>query len=317
MKHYLRLYLQSFIIVMTLSTSWASTYINEEVANEGLCRGNEAFTRSTGIFNINAHPIKPLMIDNQSLGVKDVVDLKFNGVLIHPSLVLTCRHSIKGNKYNPFAGSFWLAPDAGKAWEDTINVETSAEHRLYLQQFSCPLDLNNIYLPPDETTDLAIVQLTRPLNDITCLPLLLDKPQRNWSNGYFVSYAPVYSLTNPHTMLAQNKRHIAILDIEEDNFNFSEPYLISKWLLKGNPLDPLNRQFIPEKEKHRLKAFTQESDSGATFVIRLNQKDYVAGIHRGRMVSEESLGEVATLITPLYPHKKWITEILASVNKNL
>lgn len=317
MKNYLRMYLQSLIIIMTIPASWASTYVDEEVAGEGLRRGDEPFTRSTGIFNINANPIKPLMIDNQPLGVKDVVDLKFNGVLIHPSLVLTSRHSIKGNMYTPIDGSFWLCSDAGKAWEEIMDRETSVERRKYLRTVSCQLDLNHVYLPPDEMTDLAIVRLTRPLNDVTCLPLLLDKPERNWSNGYFVSYAPVYSLTNPHTMLAQNKRHIAILDIEEDNSNFSETYLISKWLLKGNPLDPLNRQFIPEKEKHRLKAFTQESDSGAAFVIRLKQKDYVAGIHRGRMVSEESLGEVATLITPLYPHKKWITEILALANKDL
>ena len=317
MKNYLRTYLQSFIIIMTISTSWASTYVNEEAAHDGLHRGDEPFTRSTGIFNINAHPIKSLMIGNQPLGANDVVDLKFNGVLIHPSFVLTSRHSIQGNKFTPFSGSFWLCPDAGKAWEETMSGETSRERREYLRQFSCPLDLNNIYLPPDETTDLAIVQLTRPLKDITCLPLLLEKPQRNWSNGYFVSYAPVYSLTNTHTMLAQNKRHIAILDIAEDNPSFSDPYLISKWQLEGNPLDPLNRQFIPQEGKHKLKAFTQESDSGAAFVVKSNQKDYVAGIHRGRMVAEESSGEVATLITPLYPHKKWITGILALGNKNL
>ena len=317
MKYYLRTCLQSFIIIMTISTSWASTYVDEEAAGDGLRRGDEPFTRLTGIFNINANPTKPLTINNQSLGVKDVVDLKFNGVLIHPSLVLTCRHSIKGNKYNPIAGSFWLTPDAGKAWEDTMNRETSGERRGYLQQLSCQLDLNNIYLHPDEEIDLAIVQLSRPLNTITCLPLLLDKPKSKWSNGYFVSYAPVYSLARPNTMLSQNKRHIAIMDIAEDNSSFSEPYLISKWQLEGDLFNPLNRKFIPQEGMHKLKAFTQESDSGAAFIIKSKEQYYVAGIHRGRMVAEESLGEVATLITPLYPHKEWITEILASMNNNL
>ncbi len=317
MKNYLRMCLQSFIMIMTISTSWASTYVDEEAADNGLRRGDEPFTRSTGIFNINANPIKPLMIDNQSLGVNDFVDLKFNGVLIHPSLVLTCRHSIKGNKYNSIAGSFWLTPDAGKAWEDTMDRETSAERRGYLQQFSCQLDLDHIYLPADEAIDLAIVRLTRPLHTITCLSLLLDKPKRDWSNGYFVSYAPVYSLTNPNTILSQNKRHIAIMDIAEDNSSFSEPYLISKWQLEGDLFNPLNRKFIPQEGMHKLKAFTQESDSGAAFIVKSKEQYYVAGIHRGRMVAGESLGEVATLITPLYPHKEWITEILASVNNNL
>lgn len=317
MKYYLRLYLQSFIIIMTTSTCWASTYINEEAANDGLHRGNEGFTHSTGIFNINANPIKPLTIDHQSVDVHDVVDIKFNGVLIHPSLVLTTRHSIKGNKYTPIAGSFWLTPDANKAWEETMDNETSQERRNYLRQLSCQLELSNVYLPPDESTDLAIVQLKRPLNTITCMPLLLDKPQRNWSNGYFVSYAPVYSLTNSYTMISENKRHVAIMDIAEDNSSFSEPYLTSKWQLQGDPRNSLNREFIPQDGMHKLTAFTQESDSGAAFIVKLKQQFYVAGIHRGRMVAEDSVGEVSTLITPLYPHKEWVTGIIASVNSTL
>lgn len=282
-------------------------------------RGNELFTHSTGIFNINANPIKPLTIDTPDGVDKNVIiDLKFNGVLIHPSLVLTTRHSIIGDKYKPFAGSFWLTPDANTAWKETMDTKTSQERRSYLQQLSRQLELNNVYLPPNESTDLAIIQLKRPLHTVKCLPLLLDKPKRNWSNGYFVSYAPVYPLAGPNTMLSDNKRHIAIMDVMEDNSSLSEPYLVSKWQLEGDPRDPLNRQFIPPEGMHKLKAFTQESDSGAAFIVKAsNQQFHVAGIHRGRMVAEDSVGEVSTLITPLYPYKEWITGIIASTGKTL
>jgi hypothetical protein len=111
--------------------------------------------------------------------------------------------------------------------------------------------------------------------------------------------------------LHEHKRHIAILDIKEESIGESlSPVLVSKWQLENDPLNPLNRKFIPQKDMHRLKAFTQESDSGAAFIVAGQKKgDYfVAGIHRGRGIDSN---EVLSLIVPLYPHKKWIEEILA------
>ena len=153
-----------FIVILAANKIFASTYITEEGANKGLRRGaTEPFVVSTGI--IMAHT-------NEDQGVK------FNGVLIHPSLILTNRHTMKG-KYNLSVGSFWAVDDAGTAWKDVNNSETTQVRRTHLQQFACKLDLNTIFFHPDESVDLAIVKLSRPLNSVKLLPLLLEKP-KSW-----------------------------------------------------------------------------------------------------------------------------------------
>lgn len=302
-----------FIVVMAAHSTYGSTYLTEEAAEEGVRRGaSETFPSSVGVINADG-------LDSH----KDYIWLKFNGVLIHPSLVLTSRHCLK--KYSITDGSFWANADAGQAWEEVTNKETSSGRRQELQKYCSQLDLNTIYFPPDEGVDLAIIRLKRPLSQVKLLPLLLDRPKKDWSNGYFVSYAPVYTLSGLDKILNEHKRHIAILDVKEKEVvdikekvdsSSSQSVLVSRWHLEGNPHDPLNRKFIPQNDMHRLTAFTQESDSGAAFIVTGQKKgDYfVAGIHRGRGVDEEH-GEVLSLIIPLYPHKKWIEGAL-TLTKN-
>lgn len=287
-----------FIVILTANKTFASTYITEEGANEGLRRGAiEPFTVSTGM--IIAH-------------TNDDEVVRFNGVLIHPSLILTNRHTMTG-KYNLSVGSFWAVDDAGTAREDLNNLETTQDRRTYLQQFASKLDLKTIFFHPDESVDLAIVKLNRPLNRVKRLPLLLDKP-KSWENGYFVSYAPIYALSNLDKELDQEKRHIAILTVKEENLILSKsevPILTTNWELEGDPTAPLNKNFISQPNMHRLTAFSQPSDSGAGFIIRKGNDYYVAGIHKGRAVftNNEGTQEVKTLIIPVYPYKNWINEI--------
>lgn len=282
-----------FAVLITTQGTFASTYINEESANEGITRGTtESFTSSTGILIADAEPN---------------ITVRFNGVLIHPSLVLTNRHCLK--TYELTDGSFWAMDNAGEAIKEIMSLDTPQERKLYLSKYCARLDLEKVYYPSDETIDLAIVGLKSPLNDVKIISLFLIKPKA-WDNGFFVSYAPVYALSKIDQILHENKCHIAILDVTEENM--PAQILLSKWQLKGDPLDSKNRNFIPQEKAHRLKAFTQESDSGAAFVVK--KDDYhVAGIHRGRgIITNEESGEkeVFTLIIPLYPHKSWIENII-------
>ncbi len=282
-----------FLALLSTNDIFASTYINEESANEGIRRGaTESFASSTGLVVADAEPN---------------ITATFNGVLIHPSLILTNRHCLK--KYKLTDGSFWAMDNAGEAIKETMSLDTPQERKLYLKKYCARLDLKKVYYPADETIDLAIVGLKSPINEVKIVPLFLEKP-KNWSNGFFVSYSPVYSLSNINQVLHENKCHIAILDVTEESM--SSPILISKWQLEGNPSDSKNRKFIPQKNEHRLKAFTQESDSGSAFIIK-KDKYHVAGIHRGRgVITNEESGEieVCTLIIPLYPHKTWIENTL-------
>lgn len=295
-------FIYSFLIIATTVHSiCASTYLTEEAANEGVRRGkSESFASSTGI--INGDGVTP---------DEKYVWLKFNGVLIHPSLVLTSRHCIR--QYSITNGSFWTTDNAGEAWQETASNETSPERRQELRKYASQLDLDNIYFPPDESVDLAIIRLKRPLTEIKILPLLLDQPKKNWSNGYFVSYAPIYALPDFNKILKEHTRHIAILDVKEESHpsvgKTFQAVLVSNWQLKGDPTDPQNREFIPQENMHRLKAFTQESDSGAAFIVAGPKENSIAGIHRGRGVDLDH-NEVLTLIIPLYPYKEWIKGIL-------
>ena len=123
-------------------------------------------------------------------------------------------------------------------------------------------------------------------------------------NGYFISYAPIFALSNLDKNLSEDRRHIAILTVKKDKLVLPKsevPILKTKWELVGEPTDPLNKNFIP-----------QPSDSGAGFIVKKGTDYYVAGIHKGRAIfTNDANGkqEVKTLIVPLYPYKSWIEEI--------
>ncbi len=294
----------SFLIsIIIASNANTSVYLNVEAAQEGLRRGQtESFASPVGRFSVDD---------------KDGTNYQFNGVLIHPSLVLTNRHTIKGEKFWK-DGSFCAYPNAQQFYEKISSSTTSIEEKTALRGYGARLDLNQIYLHPNEDVDLAIVKLIHPLTQIKPLSLLLSKP-KNWGNGYFVSYAPVYTLNSGDEVIEQYKRHIAILDVTEESVHvrgIQQQVLIKNWELAGDVSNPSNREYIPQEGMHRLTAFTQPSDSGAGFVVKNNQY-LVAGIHRGRSILTEETDEkdskivaVSSMIIPLYPYKDWIEGIL-------
>ena len=291
--------------IVALSVSKASTYLNEEAAQEGLRRGqSESFASSTGQFTV---------ILNDGNGGN------FNGVLIAPSLVITSRHALK-NTTSSWKGRFCTYYDA-KEYEDAFRTRTPDPLKDHFINFGSPLNSPNIFFHPDEKIDLAIVQLMRSLN-IQPIPLLLNQP-KIWSNGFFVSYAPVYTSPSSTEIFAKNKRHIAIFDVKESTLALQTskgietiPTLLKYWHLEGDIADPLNRKFIPNDEMHRLTALTQMSDSGAGFVVKYDGEYMVAGIHKGRSISHDERDvqkQVSSHIIPFYPYKDWIEKILKKV----
>jgi hypothetical protein len=296
------------IFGIATSVSNASVYLNEKSAQEGLERGKtEIFASSTGLFMVH---------------YKDNTDQMYNGIYIHPSLVLTTRHTLKVESCE--IGIFLTHPDADKFSSIIKNKETSNSQKEQLTEIYAPINLSKIYLHPDKDVDLAIVGLNYPLTGVTPLPLSLTKP-KGWPNGYLVSYGSVYTSPSSTKLFAKNKRHISILDVEERFLDmksdygqiYKQPYLVKDWDLKGNLEDKYNYNFIPKEGMHRLNAFTQPRDSGAGFIIKCDGKHYLAGIHKGRMLFPKTDGnqKVSSGIIPLYPYKDWIEGILKGVDK--
>ncbi|WP_032112721.1 trypsin-like serine protease [Candidatus Paracaedibacter symbiosus] len=283
----------------------ASTYLDDKGLEEGIRRGTqEKFTSSTGQI------IASLEDDSAQ---------RFNGVLVTPSLVLTPRHCIHNTKITD--ASFIVYPKVDYA----IGKLTSGDREF--AKYGSRLDLENIQLPSDQSLDLALVPLKRPIENVEILPLNLEKP-KSWTNGFLVSYASAYILGNDQPAF-ENQRHIAVFDVQEKDLDIanscmanstssSATYLVKPWELTGNPYLATNREFIPAREMHRLTALTAPSDSGGPFITNSVSRGFmISGIHRGRMVINEKKTSTSTItpqvytsIIPLYPHKEWIESVI-------
>jgi hypothetical protein len=291
------------LLILAISVSHASTYLNEEAAQEGLKRGqSEHFASSTGHIGIYS---------------AEGASRESNGVLISPSLVITTRHALE-NLQPGMNGRFCTYHNVQEYTVAFLDKHIPPHTRDYFWNFGCPLDLSNIFFHPDETVDLAIVRLQRNLK-VKPLPLLLDQPKK-WSTGFLVSYAPTYTSPASTEVFARDRRHISIFDVQESTVELKTqkgietmPALLKYWDLEGNIEDPLNRRFVPKDDMHRLTAFTQISDSGAGFVAKCENGYQVAGVHLGRFVLYDELDmqtKISTNIIPFYPYKSWIKKIM-------
>jgi hypothetical protein len=296
------------VLILALPIINASEYLSKEAAEEGIGRGcKESFACSTGFIFISD---------------KNGVDVNANGILLAPHCILTTKHTLTG-RVIPHQASFTTYPDIPGYVKEIGDEGISPERRKNLNSFGSSMDLKKIYFHPDENVDLAIIHLKYPISNVKFLPLYLEKPPKLFL-GFFVSYAPVYALPDTENLVVKDTRHIAILDVEEVPLSIQKkeggdmpplPFLISKFRLEGDVHDQTNRSLTPTPNMHRLKAFTLPSDSGAAFIVKVQNQYYIAGVHKGRAVLPEPQEEanVCSAIIPLYPYKDWI---LATIKRS-
>jgi hypothetical protein len=188
-------------------------------------------------------------------------------------------------------------------------------HGQDIRQMESLIDLGDIVRHPN--LDLAIATLRRPLHHVPILPMLLDRPAA-LANGYMVSYGDVEVLGHERPV-AEGKRHISILDIEERRLPSRTPggEPILWWTQNWGDFDPvegvspatLMKTFVPRIEGHRLRAYSKQMDSGAPIIVNMSNGYKLAGLHAGKQVIQHmDTGIYIVLGTelPLYTAADWI-----------
>lgn len=288
---------------------YASTYCSSEAVKEAITRGaTEKFCESCGFLSYS--------VKGSELS-KDL-----NAILITPDLILTVKHGlIDTNTQKPLEltiGIFVINPNVTKMCD-----LSDEDKRKFLQAAS--IDCLRTYPHPDPNVDLCILKLKKPLNNIPILPPL-DSAQEKWINGVFVSFAPpkimdpripipsVYDIFSP----GDQARHIAILHIDSVAEILNAIYLTTSLLMHRQ-----NNTYLYPKDTavHRLNAFSNASDSGAPFIVKIKGQYHLAGLHKGKIVvkgaelPEQGYEPALSLITPIYPYAEWIKSTINEISK--
>lgn len=177
------------------------------------------------------------------------------------------------------------------------------------------LDLGRIYRYHDKEVDLAIVGLKTDVKKITPTTLLLDKP-KEWPQGFLVSTSLlVKSLNNRE--YPKGTRHVSVFESLKEE----ESYLVKYYKIqqKDFTYGEYPKSFIHENGMNTLTALPLPGDSGASFIISHDSKPKVAGLCQGVEVDEfkhSSTATIRSLITPLYPYKSWINEVMEKESSN-
>jgi len=283
----------------------ASTYTSSQAVIEAVRRGaTEEFCKPCGFLSYSVKGSEQLSKD-------------LNGVLITPSLILTVKHGlVDPETKNPLElamGIFILNPNVTKAC-----LLSDEDKRRVLQAAS--VDCSITYPHPDPNVDLCILRLKKPINNIAILPLL-DSAQEQWVNGVLVSFAPP-KIMDPKIPIPSvpeifspndQARHIAILHIDSVMDFLDAVYLTTSFLMHKT-----HKTFLYPKDAvvHRLNAFSNPSDSGAPFIVKIAGQYYVAGLHKGKVVvrgeemPDKDYEPAFSLIIPVYAYIEWIQSII-------
>lgn len=305
-------YMYALLFVLAGSPALASVYATAAAAEEASRRGaSEAFTRGVGSLDIE--------MSGRSKGKW----ARGNCALIASNKVITGRHvlpedvtSVKATFYPDiveFNEHFRLA-----VAENREGRPIPPFHGQDIRGMESLLDLESIVRHP--TLDLAIATLRRPLCRVPILPILLDRPAA-LANGYMVSYGDVEVLGHERPV-AEGKRHISVLDIEERRLLSVIPggddgiWWTQDWgdfapVAGVSPL-ALMETFVPHIAGHRLRAYSKQMDSGAPIIVKMGPASYkLAGLHVGKQVLQHKDTGMYTVLgteLPLYTAADWIRE---------
>lgn len=289
------------VLALTLisHSSYASTYITKEGAEEGIKRGKEETFVS---------PVGQILLGGNGATL--------NGTLVSEKYIITSKHiKMYFNKDFTEEGSCIIFdPDVSSFLSKYNSLETLEKDRKKLIPYIARLDISNAKYHPNENVDLALIPLKDEITGVSPMPINYEKP-KNWSSGYFVTFSDIYSLATKDKCLGTYKRHISIikpfekeiLDLKTEKFSL---FLVKEWKLDGYIKDQRNHKFIPEEKAHKLTAFSFAGDSGAAFITKkiIDEKLYLSAIHKGKVLMEDA--SLFTLMIPLYVHKEWIQKII-------
>ena len=302
-------YMYALLLVSAGSPALASVYATPDVIPEAIARGAiEPFTMGVG------------SLDIEMSGRPSGDWARGNCALIGPNKVITGRHvlpedvtSVKATFYPDIVGfneHFKLA-----VAENRAERPIPPFHGKDIWEMESLLDLESIVRHP--TLDLAIATLRRPLQHVSILPMLLERPA-DLKNGYMVSYGDVEVLGHEGA-IAEGRRHISILDIEErrlpSRIHGGEDAVW--WTQDWGGFDPvegvspaiLMETFVPHIAGHRLTAYSKQMDSGAPIIVKMGAEYKLAGVHSGKQVLQHNTTGMYTVLgmeLPLYTAADWI-----------
>jgi hypothetical protein len=294
-------YMYALLLVLAGSPALASVYATAAAADEGIRRGaSEPFTRGVGWLDLQ-------------IGGKT---LHANGILIAPNKLLTVKHALLSYKIDSAAVIFH---------PDIIEFNTHCHERPREPFYGKPvshiasrLKLDSIVNHP--SLDFSMITLMQDLPGVARAPLLLENPKEPTMSGFLTSYSPVHALGIEESV-HEGARHISILKNVTEGKRISDggTHWMKFWDIPAgvDATDPTNRIFTPLAEDHRLTAYSQQSDSGAPFVVKMGADYKIAGLYRGKEIlpcaPEDCVGDkmkyvAVSSITPLYLAADWIRE---------